>query len=328
MADVPKILGLPVTYRCDARCAMCSIWLKQKGAAELTPAQIDRFFAEPLIAQNVERLILTGGEPTMRDDLREIARSAATRLKALRDVAFISNGLNFGRVIARITELADVFPEETAVNFGFSLDGLRMTHARVRGVKSAFEKTMRSFREARRLMAGRRNRTVSLGMTISRLNFREARDIHNLAQAEGVRSSFTTANVVDVYLDNADRAGGFALEPEQRLEVAGFFEWLEAREPNFYNRMAARMLRGEARPVGCAARTGALLLDVDGSVYPCGQSRKMRYGNILAEPFEKIWPGENARRVREAILLEECPNCMTNCYPETAEEICAKLEIY
>ncbi|MFH1549074.1 MAG: hypothetical protein ABIH04_00790 [Planctomycetota bacterium] len=28
---VPRILGLPVTYRCDGRCAMCSIWLKQAG---------------------------------------------------------------------------------------------------------------------------------------------------------------------------------------------------------------------------------------------------------------------------------------------------------
>jgi hypothetical protein len=60
MTDVPKILGLPVTYRCDAQCAMCSIWLKQKGAAELTLPQIDRFFAEPLgqiwSGENAERV--------------------------------------------------------------------------------------------------------------------------------------------------------------------------------------------------------------------------------------------------------------------------------
>jgi MoaA/NifB/PqqE/SkfB family radical SAM enzyme len=305
---------------------MCSIWLKQKGTSELSLAQIDAFFAEPLIAENVQRLILTGGEPTMRADLCEIAQSAAARLKALENVAFISNGLNFDRVIGQIRGLLEAFPQRIAVNFGFSLDGIGETHGKVRGVPGAFDKTMRAFRETKKIIEGCQNRTTSLGMTISSLNFSEAREICALANSEGVRSSFTTANVVDVYLDNADRADGFALNPGQREEVARFFDWLEQIEPNFYNRMVSRMLRGEARPVGCAARTSATLLDVDGAVYPCGQSRKMCYGNILREPFEQIWLGENARRVRQEILAAECPRCMTNCYPDNENEICSRVE--
>ena len=314
--NVPKILGLPVTYRCDGRCAMCSIWLKQKNAPELSLETIEDVFASPLISGNVRRLILTGGEPTMRRDLADIARSAAGNLRALEEVACISNGLNPARVIGQIEKLLDVFPENISVNFGFSLDGIGETHDRVRGVSGAFDKTMRSFHEVKRLINGMPDRTTSLGMTISRLNYAEARDVYALAREENVRSSFTTANVVDVYLDNADRADGFSLPPERREEVAAFFDWLDEREPNPYNRMAARMLRGEPRPVDCAARTSAVLLDVDGSVYPCGQSRRMRFGNILEQPFETVWNGERARRVRKEIIKVECPRCMTNCYPE------------
>jgi radical SAM protein with 4Fe4S-binding SPASM domain len=118
-----------------------------------------------------------------------------------------------------------------------------------------------------------------------------------------------------------------ALAPAQHEEVAKFFDWLEKLEPNFYNRMVSRMLRGEPRPVGCAARTSAILLDVDGSVYPCGQSRKMRYGNIYEQSFEEIWTGKQATRVRQAILETECPKCMTNCYPERPEAACEKIEL-
>ncbi len=317
---VPRTLGLPVTYRCDGRCAMCSIWLKQKDAPELSRETIGDVFASPLISENVRRLILTGGEPTMREDLGDIARSAVANLRALQEVAFISNGLNPGRVVGQIRKLLGIFTGHINVNFGFSLDGIRRTHDRVRGVRGAFDKTMRSFHEARELTDGMKNRSVSLGMTISRLNYKEAGDVYALAQEEGVRSSFTTANVVDVYLENAEMADDFSLLPEHREEVAAFFDWLEEREPNPYNRMVGRMLRGEERPAGCAARTSALLLDVDGSVYPCGQSRRMCYGNIFRESFDEIWSGERAQKVRDAIIREECPRCMTNCYPESEKD--------
>lgn len=321
--NVPRILGLPVTYRCDGRCAMCSIWLKQKGAPELSLPKMEELFSGPLLSENAARLILTGGEPTMREDLAEIARCAVENLRALEEVALISNGLNPERVARQIERLLDVFPEKMRVNFGFSLDGAGATHDLVRGVEGAFERTMRSFREAKALVDGMPNRTASLGMTISRLNCREAREVYLLAKSEGVRVSFTTANVVDVYLDNAERAEGFALGEDERGEAAEFFDWLEEREPNFYNRMASRMLRGEARPAGCLARNGAALVDVDGSVYPCGQSRRMCFGNVHEEPFEEIWGGERARRVRDKIAAAECPRCMTNCYPEE-EKSCAK----
>ncbi len=54
-----------ITYRCNARCAMCNIW-RAKPSEELRP---DAYAALPASLRSVN---LTGGEPFLRDDLPDI----------------------------------------------------------------------------------------------------------------------------------------------------------------------------------------------------------------------------------------------------------------
>ncbi len=317
-ARVPRILGLPVTYRCDGRCAMCSIWLKQAGAPELSLKKIEEILTFPLLGDSIRTLIVTGGEPTIRKDVPDIVKTAIENLNALEKIAFISNGLHVKRTIECARRIVPLIPPSISANFGLSLDGIGATHDRVRGVEGAFENTVATFHGLKELIAGKENLSVSLGMTISRLNLHDARAVFEFARKEGVRSAFTTANVVDVYVDNIDRAGEFDFREGDRLEAAEFFEWLDERTPDPYNRMVADMLRGGKRSMGCAARTGAMTIDVDGCVYPCGQTRKALLGNVHTESLDEIWNGERARQVRDEVLPEYCERCKTRCYPETA----------
>lgn len=315
---VPHTLGLPVTYRCDGRCAMCSIWLKQAEAPELSLEKIKEVLTFPLVKDNIRTLIITGGEPTLREDVSDIVEIAIENLNALKKIAFISNGLHTERTLSYARRIVPLIPPDISANFGVSLDGIGATHDRVRGIEGAFGKTVATFRALKKVIAGKENLSISLGMTISRLNLHDARAVFEFARKEGVRSAFTTANVVDVYIDNIDRAGDFDFREKDRLEAAEFFEWLEERAPDPYNGMVAGMLRGGKRKMGCAARTGAMTIDVDGCVYPCGQTRKALMGNIHTENLDEIWNGERARRVQDEILPEYCERCKTRCYPETA----------
>jgi len=60
----------PVTYRCNARCVMCNIW-QSEGTGELSIEEWDGILGDRLFA-GIESVSLTGGEPTLRQDLPEL----------------------------------------------------------------------------------------------------------------------------------------------------------------------------------------------------------------------------------------------------------------
>jgi MoaA/NifB/PqqE/SkfB family radical SAM enzyme len=65
MMFLPTV-GISVTGRCNSRCALCGIW---KGPGdELTPAAIEEAVAG-LKRLGLKNVIISGGEPLMRDDL-------------------------------------------------------------------------------------------------------------------------------------------------------------------------------------------------------------------------------------------------------------------
>ncbi len=60
---------IAVTYRCNARCAMCGIWKSQPGPD--LPPEVYRKLPSSLRDVN-----LTGGEPFLRDDLAAVHEAA------------------------------------------------------------------------------------------------------------------------------------------------------------------------------------------------------------------------------------------------------------
>jgi len=56
-----------LTYRCNSRCAMCHLWQHPTlPEEEITPALLAK------LPKGFSTITLTGGEPTLRDDLEEI----------------------------------------------------------------------------------------------------------------------------------------------------------------------------------------------------------------------------------------------------------------
>ena len=66
----PKSLIFPITYRCDSRCVMCSIWEK-KPRQEMSLDELERAFSDNLF-RRIQNVNITGGEPTLRKDLSDL----------------------------------------------------------------------------------------------------------------------------------------------------------------------------------------------------------------------------------------------------------------
>ncbi len=80
-AFIPHVVAWNLTKRCNLRCAHCYIsagpW--EKGEGELDPAACRRIVDELLAVNPSPMLILSGGEPLLREDLPELASYAAGR---------------------------------------------------------------------------------------------------------------------------------------------------------------------------------------------------------------------------------------------------------
>ena len=68
----PTVLIYNCTWVCDARCTMCSNWKRGNRKEDMTLAEIDRVMDDPFW-HAVENLNISGGEPTTRNDLLEVA---------------------------------------------------------------------------------------------------------------------------------------------------------------------------------------------------------------------------------------------------------------
>ncbi len=123
------------TGKCNAKCAMCFYAddMAQK-ASDLTFDEIKKISET---AGQFNRLWLSGGEPTMRDDLPEIIEMFYKNNK-IKDVNFPSNGIKTERVIEWLTRLRQSCPDMN-IAISISLDGFGATHDTQRGVSSFYQ---------------------------------------------------------------------------------------------------------------------------------------------------------------------------------------------
>jgi radical SAM protein with 4Fe4S-binding SPASM domain len=118
---VPHVVAWNLTRRCNLECAHCYISAgpHESATSELATAECLRIVDELLAINPAPMLILSGGEPLLRDDLAEIAAYASRR------GATVVVGTN-GTLLTddRITALQDAGVRGVAV----SIDSLRPTY--------------------------------------------------------------------------------------------------------------------------------------------------------------------------------------------------------
>ena len=87
----PKVLQLPITYKCNGRCVMCNIW-KMDHSNEATIEEFTKFLKDPIF-KKVKSVGINGGEPSLIPDLPKYANEIL-KLPMLKSLNIISNGFN------------------------------------------------------------------------------------------------------------------------------------------------------------------------------------------------------------------------------------------
>jgi len=131
-----------VTSRCNARCATCFYWQEMETAGrDLSLDEIERIASSlgPL-----ETLLLSGGEPTLRDDLAELVKTFFHHC-SMTYVGLPTNGLLPERT-RDVAERILMRCPGVRLDVNVSLDDVGERHDAIRGVPGNFERALETIR--------------------------------------------------------------------------------------------------------------------------------------------------------------------------------------
>ena len=286
-------LAIILTYRCNSRCSMCHIWQNPTlPEHEITLATLER------IPLGIDYLNLTGGEPTLREDLGDIVDLLQPRARTLE---ISSNGTHAER-------LEPIIRKHPDVKIRFSLDGIRETNDRIRGEKNGYDRKVQGLRRLKELGGC----DLGFAVTIQDDNAHELAELFNLAHGNGFE--LATSSLHNGYQfhknDNVPyNRGRVARHIEglitEMLRTNSMKNWFRA----YLNLGLMRKILGQERLLPCTAATGFVFIDPWSDVYACNVRPDLKLGNLARQTWEEILAGSAAAEIRPRVQ-----GCRQNCW--------------
>lgn len=288
---VPLLASFEITRRCCFRCVHCyAAGSQARGDQELDTDEARRILDE-LADAGCLFLLLTGGEPTLRQDFAEIYHYAVAR-KGFK-VTLFTNAALIDENLA--TLLREWPPREVDVTlYGATPE----TYCKVTGMEDSFQRAMRGVE--RLLHQGTR---VSLKTVVTSLNRHEFPAVQRRARAYGV--PFRVDAALFPRLDGDPAPMAYRLLPEEAVDI----EMADPERRRQWRKLAATHLDKSARLYLCGAGANSCHIDAHGNLQPCLMARKIRY-SLRRGSFLAGWDGPIRSFVsRDADAGFACRDC-------------------
>jgi len=326
LRDRSRIMGLRLTttWRSNSRCTTCSIW--QMGGSESAELQVDGYdlLSRSKYFRDVEYITLSGGEPTLRDDLSQIV-SVLHRNIPSACFSITTNGLNPERVERTFRAILTENPSVRFSLVGLSLNGPPEIHDATRGVKGSFDKIVETYDRIKGIVP------CMFSFTFCRANADYFDWVQEFAEKKGT-SVYICWTVMNERFKVQDQDLVF-WQPGMDNVLGRFVESKldMSRQPRAILKNLLSLPDGLAfaclydnilnkRNMPCYAARQIVHVDPVGNVFPCNfkLSTDRIMGNLTEKGFDEIWEGTHARILREI----DCAECM---YPNG---LCGDSEIY
>lgn len=292
--------SLITTFRCNAQCKMCEIWKYPTKAEE----ELDPRYYEKLPAGL--RINVTGGEPTLREDIDDIFRILYPKAHLLE---LSTNGFYTERVV----RLAERYPN---ILIRVSLEGLPRLNDERRGTKDGFDHALRTMLELKKTKC----RNIGFSIVINDKNIDDLIAVYELCcylDVELGNSVMHNSWYFHKY-DNAIEDPARAV----RGETAFIQALLQSRRKSlgkrlkdygraYFNKSIVKRFEGghgSYRPP-CGAQRDFFFIDPWGNVSPCnGSDEEWILGNIKEKSFADIMASDHAKEI-----LGKVDACRKDC---------------
>lgn len=299
------------TLRCNLQCRHCGSDCKMEGFMPNMPAEdflrvIDEEVT-PHVNPHEVMVILSGGEPLMRDDIEDVGRALYRREYPW---GMVTNGMLFTE--ERFRKLYAAGLRSVAV----SLDGNEEDHNWMRGHVSSFKNAMRAIR----LLASQERVVWDVVTCVNNRNVQYLTQLKDMLYEAGVRQwrLFTIFPA-----GRASQHPDLQLPGEKLREVLDFIIACR-KEGKIHASFACEgflgAYEGKVRDhlYQCAAGISVASVLIDGSISACTSIRGKYYqGNIYKDRFWDVWEhGFQDYRNRDWMRKGDCADCKMFRYCE------------
>lgn len=283
-----------VTYRCNARCNMCNRYKK--------PSQPDEEISLDTIRKLPDMYFtnITGGEPFIRQDLKEIVREL---YKKSDRIVISTNGFFTDRIV----DLCKEFPN---LGIRISIEGLEETNNKIRGLEDGFNRGYSTLKK----LIDMGMKDVGFGMTVQDANARDLVALYNLSDemnmefaTASLHNSFYFVEAKNIIHDRPMVAKEFENLINELLKSKSPKKWFRA----YFNHGLINYIYGQKRLLPCNMAFDTFFIDPYGDVMPCnGTKDKEVMGNLNeCDSWEELWESTQAQEARKKVRC-----CDRNCW--------------
>lgn len=297
----PELIVYEVTDACNSKCEHCYIWKQKPTTPLISPAELRKVLSDDFFSE-LKVVLLTGGEPVLRNDIDDLIRSiheAAPKAQ----ISLSTNGLLPERVLSTVTRALE---NNICLNVGVSLDAIGDRHDNIRGVKGNFEKVDHLLKE----LIGIKDKygsgmgSIVVGHTLSNLTVDTVKEVREYAQKLGI-GFLTQLHEKFSYYHNENERNGKA-DDYRRTDNTALVREIEHLPKTFHNTMLLSALK-QNLSYNCSSLSSFFLLRCDGSVSPCLHLSNIKIGNIKESPISQILLSSAANSARETV--NKCQGC-------------------
>lgn len=274
-----------VTYRCNARCSMCNRYkAPSKPEEELSVETIRRL--PKMYFTNI-----TGGEPFIRTDLKEIVRELYKRSDR---IVISTNGFFTDRIV----DLCKEFPQ---IGIRISIEGLEQTNDEIRGLPNGFQRGYQTLKKLKEMGM----KDVGFGMTVQDKNAPDLVPLYRISNemdmefaTASLHNSFYFVEAKNIIHDRPMVAKNFEALVNELLRSNRPKKWFRA----YFNHGLINYIYGQKRLLPCDMSFDTFFIDPYGDVMPCnGTKDKEIMGNLNQQTWEELWGSGQAEEIRRRV---------------------------
>ena len=306
MADfkfMPKHTVWEITFACNMRCLHCGTAAGNKRPQELTDDETYAVIDE-LTALGGDIVTLSGGEPLIRKNWREMARR------------FVKNGIHTGLIsngYLITPQIVDDFKEIGMDNIGISFDGTEKTHNYIRQRPDSFRRAL----EAMKMMTEAKQFYCAVSQ-ISNLNINELDQIRQILLDVGcpqwrIQMTTDTGRMSKDFVLSLDKYPAFIDKIIEFQKKNNEIE-IDAGENIGYYGCRGMELREGYPYLGCYAGIFVLGIESDGTIKGClSMPEEFVEGNVRDSSLTEIWNNPEGfaynRKFTRETATGECHAC-------------------
>lgn len=282
-----------VTYRCNAKCTMCNRYKVPSKPEEEISLETIRKLPEMYFTN------ITGGEPFIRDDLKDIVREL---YKKSDRIVISTNGFFTDKIV----DLCKEFPQ---IGIRISIEGLEQTNNEIRGLEDGYNRGYTTLKN----LVDMGMQDVGFGMTVQDRNAADLVPLYNISDELGMEfataslhNSFYFVESHNIIKDRLMVAQNFEDLINRLLESNSPKKWFRA----YFNHGLINYIFSQKRLLPCDMSFDTFFIDPYGDVMPCnGTKEKQVMGNLNEQSWDELWNSEQAEKVRKFVR-----NCDRNCW--------------